>query len=254
MILVLLHEIAKTGESIVQSAVDLSLKLRKKIGILYFVDSENKTEETKEEIKKTFSLDEAGIFVQTGKLADLSVFCESKEASFLLMQLTENKTREIQAQLNACRSLRIPYILFKKSFGELALNKVLVPVTFLEEEVEKAQFASAFGRFYGSEITLLQANDYGSKAAVTVEKMKNLFEKFNLNYKIEKAKTDSFKLEGEAVQKAEKEHFGIVLLSASREYGLDDIFFGPKERKLVKDSPFPILLVNPRGDLYALCD
>ena len=84
--------------------------------------------------------------------------------------------------------------------------------------------------------------------------MKSLFDKFSLNYQVEKAKSDSFKVDREAIQKAESEDFGIILISASREYGLDDIFFGPKERKLVKESNLPILLVNPRGDLYALCD
>jgi len=58
----------------------------------------------------------------------------------------------------------------------------------------------------------------------------------------------------EAVAKAEKEKYGIVLLSASRDYGLDDIIFGPKERHLIQKSTVPVLLVNPRGDLYALCD
>ena len=35
---------------------------------------------------------------------------------------------------------------------------------------------------------------------------------------------------------------------------LDDIIFGPKEQHMVKKSEKPVLLVNPRGDLYALCD
>ena len=129
-----------------------------------------------------------------------------------------------------------------------------MPVSFLEEEVEKAQFASAFGRFCGSEVALLQANDYGSKAARNVERMKELFIKFSFTFSIRKAKKDSFKVDMESVQLAERENYGLLIASASREYGLDDIIFGPKERHMVKKSVKPVLLVNPRGDLYALCD
>lgn len=84
--------------------------------------------------------------------------------------------------------------------------------------------------------------------------MKQIFDKFDYTYKVEKAKADSFKLDKESVQKAEVENYGLLILSASRDYGLDDIVFGPKELHLVRKSRVPILLVNPRGDLYTLCD
>ena len=196
----------------------------------------------------------AKFFVRKNNLSTLAEICEQLEVSFLFMQLADKHPNSIQKYLNACRDLRIPYLIYKDSFPALNLEKVLVPVTFLEEEYEKAQFASAFGRFCGSEIHVLLANDYGSKAKTTAGKMTQLFDKFKLNYILEKAEKDSFKVEKEAIAKAENENFGIVLLSASRDYGLDDILFGPKEQHLVKKSDVPVLLVNPRGDLYALCD
>ena len=61
-------------------------------------------------------------------------------------------------------------------------------------------------------------------------------------------------MEAESIQEAEKEQAGMIIVSASRDYGLDDILFGPKEYHVVKKSDIPVLLVNPRGDLYALCD
>ncbi|MDR2854154.1 MAG: universal stress protein, partial [Prevotellaceae bacterium] len=189
-----------------------------------------------------------------GGLDELGAFCEEVEAAFLLLQMPDNQTKTIQKNLNACRSLRIPYILWKNDFEKLATEKILVPIGFLEEEIEKAQFAAAFGRFFGSEITLLQAKDYGSKAATTTAKMKTLLDKFSLKYDVQLAENDSFKIDKEAVKVAEKDAYGLLLISASREYGLDDIIFGSKERKAVQKSSVPILLVNPRGDLYALCD
>jgi nucleotide-binding universal stress UspA family protein len=187
-------------------------------------------------------------------IKQLSAYCEEKEVSFLFIQLIENKARKIQQLLNSCRELRIPYIIFKNSFENLRTNKIILPVNFLEEEVEKAQFASAFGRFCNSEIHILQANDYGSKAATNVERMQELFNKFDLNVQVEKAKGDSFKVDKEAVNKAIELKAGLIIITASRDYGLDDILFGPREQHLIRKSTIPLLIVNPRADLYALCD
>jgi nucleotide-binding universal stress UspA family protein len=237
---------------LLQSASKLANQLGKSFGVLSFVDSDEQIEESLKGLMSLKGLNENQIFVRNSGKSVLSELCEELNASFLFIQLSDNKL--IRNQLNACRQLRIPYLFYKDSFSELDLTKVILPVGFLEEELEKAQFASAFGRFCGSEIKMLLANDYGSKAATNAEKMKLLFDKFNLRYTLHKATKDSFKVEAESIQVAEKEQAGLLIISASRDYGLDDILFGPKEYHVVKKSPIPVLLVNPRGDLYSLCD
>lgn len=211
----------------------------------------------KDSLEKYFSengFEDVKIIVSHKPVKQFAEICEENEASFLMIQWSNSQNKQLKNYLKYCRDLRIPYLLFKDDFPPISFEKVLVPVGFLVEEYEKTQFASAFGRFCGSEITVLQANDYGSKAKTTVEKMKLIFDKFDFEYKVEKAKSDSFKLDKEAIQKAEKDNYGVVLVSASRDYGLDDVIFGPKELHLVKKSPVPLLLINPHGDLYTLCD
>ena len=46
----------------------------------------------------------------------------------------------------------------------------------------------------------------------------------------------------------------LLILTASRDYGLDDILFGPPERKAIQRALVPVMLVNPREDLFSLCD
>lgn len=256
MILAKIEHIA-SAEKILKSAYYLAEKLDKSVGIVYFLTDNQSIEERHQEVLtliKKNNLPTENIFILSEKEITLAEFCEQKEASFLLIQAPENSRKFIQKKLNECRDLRIPYVLFKDEFPPLDVRKVLVPVSFLVEEYEKAQFASAFGRFCNAEITLLQGNDYGSKAATTVDKMVTLFDKFSLNYTVEKAEKDSFKIDKEALAKAEKENFDMLIVSASREYGLDDVIFGPAELHLIKKSSVPILLVNPRDDLYTLCD
>lgn len=242
MVLVNIHQIS-TAKILLQSASKLATQLGKSFGVLSFDELE---------ISQFKGFNENQFFVRNPKIHTLAEICEELDASFLFIQLSDNKL--IRSQLNACRDLRIPYLFYKDSFPELDLTKVILPVGFLEEELEKAQFASAFGRFCGSEIKMLLANDYGSKATTNAEKMKLLFDKFDFKFSLKKATKDSFKVEAESIQVAEKEHAGMIIVSASRDYGLDDVLFGPKEYHVVKKSPIPVLLVNPRGDLYALCD
>jgi len=219
---------------------------------LSFVDSDERIEESLKGLKSLNGLTDNQIFVRNSKNSVLSEICDELDVSFLFIQLSDNKF--IRSQLKTCRELRIPYLFYKDSFDALDLTKVILPIGFLEEELEKAQFAAAFGRFCGSEIKMLLANDYGSKAVANAEKMKELFDKFDFNYTLEKATKDSFKVEAESVQVAENEKAGIIIVSTSRDYGLDDIWFGSKEYHVIKKSTIPVLLVNPRGDLYALCD
>lgn len=257
MILLLIRHIESVGTAL-RSAYTLSVRLKKELGLLMFVGEERLIDAQTETLRSFADRQQLPsglrLFVRAGGLESLGELCETLEASFLVVQSTDSRPRHIQSLLNACRDLRIPYLLFKDSFAELRPERVLVPVTFLEEEYEKAQFASAFGRFYGSHVLLLQADDYGSKARTTTEKIGRLLDKFGIDYQVEKARGDSFKVEKEAVRRAMSEEYGLVLLSASRDYGPDDLLFGPKERHLARRSTVPLLLINPRGDLYALCE
>jgi len=256
MLLVQIQQI-NSAKVLLQSASTLATQLLKKLTVLSFVDDDANIKVREEELKELVldqKIAETQITVKNSSSNTLSSVCEELEASFLFVQLSNGQTKSIRSLLNSCRDLRIPYMFFKDSFPELSTKKVILPIGFLEEELEKGQFASAFGRFCNSEIKMLLANDYGSKATTNAKKMTLLFDKFQLNYTLEKAIKDSFKVEAESITVAEKEQGGIIIVSASRDYGLDDILFGPKEYQVVKKSSVPVLLVNPRGDLYALCD
>jgi hypothetical protein len=249
MVLALIYN-PDTAQTLLKSAATLATQLEKEFGVLSLVDSAEQIVGREKELKEL--LPGTTIWVRDSKTTQLEAVCEELDASFLFIQLSDASS--IRSHLKACRDLRIPYVLFKDAFAEMDLTKIILPIGFLEEELEKAQFAAAFGRFCGSEIKMLLANDYGSKAATNAERMQSLFDKFDFKYTLEKATKDSFKVEKEAVQVAQTLNAGMIIVSASRDYGLDDILFGPKEYHVLKKSTIPVLLVNPRGDLYALCD
>jgi len=187
----------------------------------------------------------------------------------------ENKARTVQRQLNACREERRPYVFVTSTMTVQPLRRLLVPVSMLEEETYKAEICTYIARKTGAHILLLQANDYGSHAQQNVNRIVTHIRKINerlsaeqpdkdgtpyvtagslISYEIIRAQKDSFSLIREASERQRDFQHDLLVLTASRDYGLDDIIFGPPEQHAIRRSPVPVLLVNPRADLFSLCD
>lgn len=172
----------------------------------------------------------------------------------------ENNSRAVQQVLTACRELRSPYIVLTNTMSERPLRRLLVPVSRLEEETYKAEICTYLARKSGAQIILLKANDYGSRAEQNVQKIithiSNVSQSTgtDIYYEVQNAHKNSDKVNLEAAERHQDFSADLLLITASRDYGLDDILFGPVERKVIQRSTIPVMLVNPREDLFSLCD
>lgn len=171
-----------------------------------------------------------------------------------------NDKRTIQRFLNESREERRPYVFVTNTMTIKTLRRLLVPVSMLEEETYKAEICTYLARKTGAHIILLQANDYGSHAKQNVNRIvthiKGVMARTgeNISYEVVLAKKDSFSLTREASERQRDFQHDLLILTASRDYGLDDILFGPPERKAIQQALVPVMLVNPREDLFSLCD
>ncbi|MCQ2345229.1 MAG: universal stress protein [Paludibacteraceae bacterium] len=173
----------------------------------------------------------------------------------------ENLSRDIQDNLNECREERRPYVFITNTMRQItSLSRILVPVTMLEEEVYKAEICTYLARKTGARLILLPANDKGSHARQNLNRIITHIQQVaertgeSIQYEVAEAKKDSFGLTREATERQRDFGHQLLLLTASREYGLDDILFGPPERKAIRHSQVPVMLINPRADLFSLCD
>ena len=172
----------------------------------------------------------------------------------------ENNSRVIQRHLNECREERRPYVFVTNTMTIKPLRRLLVPVSMLEEETYKAEICTYLARKTGAHIILLKAHDYGSHAQQNVNRIvthiKAVSEKAGekISYEVAEARKDSFKLMAEAAERQRDFQHDLLILTASRDYGLDDILFGPPERHAIRKALVPVMLVNPREDLFSLCD
>ena len=184
-----------------------------------------------------------------------------------------NDRRVIQRQLNACREERRPYVFITNTMNIKPLRRLLVPVSMLEEETYKAEISTYIARKTGAHIILLQANDYGSKARQNVNRIVTHIEHINerilnptaesdtgdaskehlISYEIAQARKDSFSLIREASERQRDFQHDLLILTASRDYGLDDILFGPPERKAIQHAIVPVMLVkSTRRPIFSL--
>ena len=191
--------------------------------------------------------------------------------------------RGVQQVLDACREERRPYLVIKEqgtrskdislttdqtnqngldSWFLVPGSSILVPITMLEEEVYKAEICTYLARKTGAHLILLRANDYGSKAKRNTQRIithiQTIAERTGerITYEERIAKGDSFHIHKELHQLpiTNNQYPSLILLTASREYGLDEWLFGPPEQYVLRHSPVPVMLVNPRADLFSLCD
>ncbi|MBQ3717212.1 MAG: universal stress protein [Paludibacteraceae bacterium] len=176
-----------------------------------------------------------------------------------LIECTNNR-RAIQHHLNECREERRPYVFVTNTMTVKPLNRLLVPVSMLEEETYKAEICTYLARKTGAHIILLKAHDYGTHAQQNVNRIvthiKAIAERSgeNISYEIVEAHKDSFSLIKEASERQRDFRHDLLILTASRDYGLDDIIFGPPEQHAIRRALVPVMLVNPREDLFSLCD
>ena len=177
----------------------------------------------------------------------------------------DGSRRSVQHVLDTCREERRPYLITTPLTSNLSpLTSILVPITMLEEEVYKAEICTYLARKTGAHLILLRANDYGSKAIKNTQRIithiQTIAERTGetITYEERVAKGDSFHIHKELPALSStllgEDKGGLLLLTASREYGLDDWLFGPPEQYVIRKSQVPVMLVNPRADLFSLCD
>ncbi|MBO4369971.1 MAG: hypothetical protein J5808_01245 [Paludibacteraceae bacterium] len=194
----------------------------------------------------------------TGAIEDLCDLTERTESPMLFIEINpKGRFSKVMTWFKGLRDLRIPFILMKTGMEITDFDHILVPISYLVEEKEKGPYTSNMGRFLKSHIHLLQAKDYGSKTPRNVADITALYDKFKesepIEYSIVQASKDSFKVDREAVARTAEFDAKMIVISTSRDYGLDDLFFGPKEQHVFQATTVPVMCINPRGDLYVLC-
>ena len=175
----------------------------------------------------------------------------------ILLVLSAEK---IKSKLAALQQSQIPFLFVKGNQPEnLRYKDLILPVDFRKVMKDTSLWASYFGRFNQSAVTVLSATEKNKDNANRIKKNQKFIEKLlyklQLNVQFKSTPKGSFSLPFEALAQCGRDGHDLLIIPASKNISLIDLLIGLPEKKIVKKSgETPVLCINPKRDMYILCD
>lgn len=163
--------------------------------------------------------------------------------------------------LNNLYTSRIAYFIVPQNqINPLPFDKVILTIDNMRESKEKVLWASYFGRFANSDLIVYYHNYkdefYRQQLHYNIKFVMRMFDNFKLKYKLNLSSDSKTYVDYQAIDYAEKENAGLVICQTTKNKDwINKWFIGIKEIKTINNNKnIPILFVNPREDLFILCE
>jgi hypothetical protein len=157
-------------------------------------------------------------------------------------------------------SSRIAYFVFDGETPFSDFENVLLPLNMLREAKEKVLWASYFGRFSDSRITIFH-KQYGDEfhqkqLNSNIKFAESMLQKFEIATEvIDYGKRTPVDLDILSLAFADANDYNLVLCQTTRNKSFLNWFFPLTELQVAKKIKHkPILFLNPRDDLFVLCE
>jgi hypothetical protein len=158
------------------------------------------------------------------------------------------------------RESPIPMLFVDENRAEIGdYKQIVLPIDVRKESKDAILWSSYFARFNQSTVRVVSAADKAKENAQGVAgnllSLKNLFGKFNLRADYIKGEKGSLQIQFEALDVARHSNSDLLIILGSSYVSVFDMILGLPEKKILsRASGFPVLVINPRKDMYILCD
>lgn len=227
----------------------------------------NKGKEEKLSIQKTLTniihklkKDLPGIPISSLTLKGDLVQCIDRVAeqydAIMLVLSSDN----LKPKLRALQLSQIPFLFVGASTPDsLSYQQVMLPVDFRKVMKDTSLWASYFGRFNQANVTIMTATEKDREHARAIKKnlkfIRQLLTKLRLNYQLLETPKGSFGLPFEALNRCHEQAHDLLIVPSSKNISLIDLIIGLPETKIIKKAGhLPVLCINPKRDMYILCD
>ena len=171
----------------------------------------------------------------------------------------KNKADNPSVLLKNMENSRTAYLICNQKESIVDYKKVLLTLNNARESKEKTLWASYFARFFGSEVTLFyhtyKDSFYQKQLNLNLAFARKMLGQFSIipsNHKSEDRKT---LLDLQALNYADKENYGVIICQTTKDKSFFDKIKGLEEVKVLKElNDKAILFLNPRDDLFVLCE
>lgn len=165
----------------------------------------------------------------------------------------------LSKSLRKMRKSRTPFLMVPAGLHSKSFKNVVYSMGYQKQEKEKILWASYFGRIYSSTIhvAIPKASDEYFKSGVwtNVQAMEKLYKNTEVQYKLEKMTANIHKADQAAIQYCNEIQAGAFITLTTPSLDVFDLFGGSQERIAICNRyNIPVLCINPRDDLYVLCN
>lgn len=170
-----------------------------------------------------------------------------------------NKADNPTTLLKNMENSRTAYLICNQKQSVVDYQKVLLTLNNARESKEKTLWASYFARFFGSEVTLFyhpyKDSFYQKQLNLNLAFARKMLGQFNIIPSNHKSEDRKNLLDLQALEYADKENYGVIICQTTKDKSLFDLLKGLEEVKVLKSlKDRPILFLNPRDDLFVLCE
>jgi hypothetical protein len=162
--------------------------------------------------------------------------------------------------LKALRESHIPFLFVEGILPEnLDYKQVVLPLDIRKASKETALWASYFGKYNRAEISVLLASEKQPEEQKLMSKntdfIKLFFKNTQVDYRLESGRSSSWGILSEGLERAKTAQAGLLIFAGSTYVSLLDKLIGLPEQKILKKAgTLPVLIINPRRELYVMCE
>lgn len=184
-------------------------------------------------------------------------------SSFSLDKPEKNKQKlanQPKELLNNLYESRIAYFVVNQDQKEpLPFDKVVLTMNNMRESKEKVLWGSYFGRFSDSEIIAYyhtyKDEFFRHQLHFNLLFLMRMFDNLNIEYRREQSSNNKTYIDYQAIDYAKEISAGVFICQTTKDRNWTNSIFGLRELKILENSnDIPILFVNPRDDLFILCE
>ena len=183
------------------------------------------------------------------------------DAVFMLTQFPHEQLRGRFKQNHIYKILedaKIPTMVVSNQTNiDCSFKNIIIPVDHKRETKEKMIWASYFGRFNNAVIHLIapdeKSDSINKRINATLLFTKKLYEQFNFEYKIVRAKSSSLSIKKAAFQISKEFNSDLIVLLANQNSWFSSYFGSREIKKYLRRESNPLLIINPLKDYYLPC-
>lgn len=157
------------------------------------------------------------------------------------------------------RDLRIPIIVVHDVLPRPGFfEHIIMPVDFKRESKEKAVWGGYISKLKQSSVTIVVRDYHDEYFSASLRNnmalIFKLYENLEVNYQLVREKNIRVAVDKYAIEYAWLNRGDLIVVMATPEVAVDDLLFGFPEKKIVNNKyKLPVMLINPREDLYIPC-